>query len=58
MARPTRALLIAGIGLLGAAVFLAMTVYPFQYGPLESALLAGILVVLALFEVVLEKSSI
>ena len=57
MERTTKALLVAAIAFIGALVFLALAVYPFQYGPVQSAVLAGLLVLVALFETVLEGSS-
>jgi hypothetical protein len=44
MSRNVRLLLGAGSLLVGVVVFLAMTVYPFQYGTVESAVLAGAVV--------------
>ncbi|WP_226011897.1 hypothetical protein [Halomicrobium salinisoli] len=45
------------IGLLGAVVFLALSVYPFQYGPVESGVLAGTFVAAALFQFVLGEAT-
>ncbi|WP_327053545.1 hypothetical protein [Halomicrococcus gelatinilyticus] len=53
----TKALLVAAIAFIGALAFLALAVYPFQYGPVESAVLAGLLVLVALLETVLDRSS-
>lgn len=52
-----RVLLVAVIGTIGAVVMLAMTVSPFQYGLVESAVLAGAIVLFALFETVLDDAS-
>ena len=43
-------------GLVGALTFLGLTVYPFQYGPVESTLLAGGLVLFGLFKFVLDTA--
>jgi len=52
----TKAILTAVIALVGALVMLALSVYPFQYGLVESAVLAGAFVLLALFETVLSDA--
>ncbi|MDQ2054712.1 MULTISPECIES: hypothetical protein [Halobellus] len=57
MRRRTRALLVAVICLVGAGVLIALTVYPFQYGIVEGVIVAGALVVAALFETVLDDTS-
>lgn len=49
-------LLTVGIVALGVAVWLGLSVYPFRYGPVESAVLAGLLVVAGLFRFVLDDS--
>lgn len=46
------------LGLLGAGVLLGLTVYPFDYGVVESALVAGLFVAVALFEFVLDSASV
>ena len=58
MDRMTRTLLVSVIGFIGALIFLGLSVYPFQYGLLESVLLAGVFVVLSLFEFVLNDTAI
>ncbi|WP_192498370.1 hypothetical protein [Halorussus halophilus] len=50
-------LLTGGVALVGAGCFLALSVYPFQYGTVESAVLAGALVVVGLFEFALDETS-
>ncbi|WP_253737863.1 hypothetical protein [Halohasta salina] len=57
MERSTEALLTAVIGVLGAVGFLALTVYPFQYGFGESLVLIGALVAALLFQTVLDDTS-
>lgn len=57
MDRSHRVLVTAAIGLLGALGYLGLTVYPFDYGPVESLLLAGAFVALAAFEFVLDEAS-
>lgn len=57
MDRTTRALLVGVIGILGAVAFFGLTVYPFQYGLVESSLLAGFFVLISVFEVVLDETS-
>lgn len=57
MERTTKAFLVGIIGLLGAVVLLGLTVYPFQYGIVESSLLAGFIVLAALFEFVLDETT-
>jgi len=52
-----KALATAAIGVVGSGVLLALTVYPFQYGLVESAVLAVGFVVLALFQTVLDRST-
>jgi len=53
MATRTTVLLTGMIGVVGAAGLLALTVYPFDYGLVESAVLAGAFVLAALFQTVL-----
>lgn len=53
----TRALLIGLAGLVGTVAYLGLTVYPLDYGPVESALLAGALVLFAVYEIVLDDAS-
>ncbi|MEA1930741.1 MAG: hypothetical protein U9O06_04235 [Euryarchaeota archaeon] len=57
MERSTRVLLTVVIMALGAAVLLALTVYPFQYGLGESLILVGALVGALLFQTVLDDTS-
>lgn len=57
MERTTQAFLVGTIGILGAVVLLGLTVYPFQYGVVESSLLAGLIVLFALFEFVLDETT-
>jgi len=51
-----RQLVTVGILALGAAVWLALSVYPFDYGPVESLVLAGLLVAAGLVEFVLDDA--
>ncbi|WP_396613415.1 hypothetical protein ACH9L7_17460 (plasmid) [Haloferax sp. S1W] len=53
----TKALITGLIGLLGAAAFFGLTIYPFQYGLVESFLLAGLVVIFVLFETVLDDTT-
>lgn len=57
MERRQKTLLVSGICLVGAVIFLAMTVFPFQYGPIEAAALAVAFVAFAVFETVLDDTS-
>lgn len=57
MDRRTKAILVAAIGFLGAVALFGLTVYPFQHGTVESSILVGLLVLLALFETVLDDTS-
>jgi hypothetical protein len=57
MDRTTRAILASVIGVLGVVVLLGLTVYPFQYGLVESSLLVGFFVLISIFEVVLDETS-
>jgi hypothetical protein len=52
-----KALLVGGIAFAGVVLFLALTVYPFQYGTVESLVLVGLLVLLGVFELVLDDTS-
>jgi hypothetical protein len=56
MARDETLLLSAGIGVVGVVSWLALSVYPMQYGVVESGVLAGLLVLLGLFEFVLDDA--
>ncbi|WP_175424118.1 hypothetical protein [Haladaptatus sp. W1] len=57
--RPKAKLLLgACLLVVGALLFLSLWVYPFHYGFTESAVLAGLLVCLALVEIVLDNASI
>lgn len=55
MERSEQLTLTAGIGVVGAIVFLGLTVYPFKYGPVESGVLAGLLVLAGVVEFVLDE---
>ncbi|SDQ79608.1 hypothetical protein [Halopelagius longus] len=57
MVSPTKAFLVCGAFLLGAVGLFGLTVYPFQYGLVESAILAGAFVLVALFETALDDTS-
>lgn len=57
MERTTKAILISLIAVVGAVVLLGLTVYPFHYGIVESLLLAGFFVLIALFKFVLDETS-
>lgn len=57
MERTTQAFLVGTIGILGAVVLLGLTVYPFQYGVVESSLLVGVIALFALFEFVLDETT-
>lgn len=57
MGRPTRIALYAGVGVVAAGGFLALTVYPFRYETAESALLVCVFAALALFETALNDAS-
>lgn len=52
-----KAALTAVVGVIGAVVFLALSVYPFQYGAVESGVLAGAFVVAALIQFVLDETT-
>jgi hypothetical protein len=43
---------------LGAVFFVGLTVYPYQYGVVESGLLVGVLVVFGLVETVLDDAMV
>ena len=53
MAIRTKALLTGTIGVVAAVGLLALTVSPFDYGVVESAVLAGAFALAALFQTVL-----
>jgi uncharacterized membrane protein len=57
MDRRENALVVGLISVLGAIALLALTVYPFKYGPVESVLVVGGLIVFMLFETVLDDTS-
>ncbi|WP_435126444.1 hypothetical protein [Halobaculum sp. D14] len=57
MDRRTRVALTAVILFAGAVLLFGLTVYPFQYGPVKSALVAAGFVALAAFETVLDDTS-
>jgi hypothetical protein len=42
----------------GAVFFVGLTVYPYQYGVVESGLLVGVLVVFGLVETVLDDAMV
>jgi hypothetical protein len=52
----TKALLAGGIGTLAAVGMLTLMVYPFDYGVLESAVLVGLFVLVALYQTVLDDA--
>ncbi|WP_226040224.1 hypothetical protein [Natrinema sp. DC36] len=58
MDRRTQTFLVSVIGFIGAVIFLGLSVYPFQYGFLDSVLLAGGFVVLSLVAFVLDDTAI
>lgn len=58
MDQRTRALFAAGIALVGAGILFGMVVYPFDYGPVEGALVAAAFVALALVETVLDNAEL
>jgi len=57
MNRRENAWLVGVFGVLGAVALLALTVYPYNYGPVKSALLVGGLIAFALFETALDDTS-
>lgn len=57
MDRREKAFLVGVFGFLGAVALLALTVYPFEYGIVESTLLVGGLIAFAVFETVLDDTS-
>jgi len=57
MDRRANAWLVGVVGILGSIALLALTVYPFNYGLVESTLLVGGLLVCMLFETVLDDTS-
>ena len=57
MDRSSKAFLIGLFSLLGAIALLALTVYPYSYGPVKSALLVAGLIAFAIFETVLDDTS-
>ena len=57
MDRRAKAWLVGVFGGLGSIALLALTVYPFNYGLVESTLLVGGLLVFMLFETVLDDTS-
>ena len=57
MDRRANAWLVGVVGILGSIALLALTVYPFNYGLVESTLLVGGLLVFMLFETVLDDTS-
>ena len=57
MDRSSKAFLIGLFSLLGAIALLALTVYPYNYGPVKSALLVAGLIAFAIFETVLDDTS-
>ena len=57
MDRRAKAWLVGAFVVLGSIVLLALTVYPFNYGLVESTLLVGGLLVFMLFETILGDTS-
>jgi len=57
MDRRGKAFLIGLFSLLGTIELLALTVYPYKYGPVNSALLVAGLIAVATFETVLDDTS-
>jgi uncharacterized membrane protein YgdD (TMEM256/DUF423 family) len=57
MDRREKAWFVGVIAFLGAIVLLALTVYPFNYGPVGSTLLVVGLIAVMLFETVLDDTS-
>lgn len=53
-----KALLTAGIAFVGALLFFALTVYPFQFGTVESLVLVGLLMMFGIVEGVLADTSL
>ncbi len=58
MDRPATMFLLSVVGVIGALLFLGLSVYPFQYGVVESIVLAGGFVVLSIFQFVLDDTDI
>ncbi len=52
----TKALLVGIIGAVAAAGMLVLTVYPFDYGVVESTVLVGVFALAALFRTVLDDA--
>ncbi|WP_181684785.1 hypothetical protein [Halorhabdus salina] len=46
------------VGVVGAIAFLGLFVYPMQYGPVESATVAGLIVLAGLWEFVLDSAEL
>lgn len=57
MEQTYEALLVRGICPIGAVVFLALAIFPFQYGPLEAVSLAVDFVAFSIFETVLNDTT-
>ncbi|MFB6293200.1 MAG: hypothetical protein ABEH60_02930 [Halonotius sp.] len=57
MNRREKAFLVGVIAFLGSIALLALTVYPFQYGLVESTLLVGGYIAFMVFETVLDDTS-
>ncbi|NHN60154.1 MULTISPECIES: hypothetical protein [Halorussus] len=52
----TQRLLAIGVLVVGAVLWLALSVYPFQYGRVQSLVLAGLFVAFGFFEFVLDEA--
>lgn len=52
-----KAVLVGVTGVGGALLLLALTVYPFRYGIVESSVPAGAFVLLSLYEVALDEAT-
>ena len=56
MEQTTQAFFVGMIGVLGAVALFGLTVYPLQYGVVESSVLVGLIVLFALFKFVLDEA--
>ena len=57
MERVKQVFLVGVVAVIGATIMLALTVYPFQYGFVESTLLAGGFVLFSVFKFVLDDAT-
>ncbi len=57
MDRHVRLGLVALVCLVAVAAFLGLTVYPLEYGPAESAVLAGAILLFGVWEFVLDDTT-